>query len=117
MILLDQQKSYNALDRSRCLDILERYGVGSRALRLPRRYWEQLQMVARVGGHYGEPFCRERGITQGDPLSPTIFNVVVDVVVRHWESLVQERAGGGRINGDGDMAQPSGGEIRERDDG
>ena len=23
-------------------------------------------------------------MTQGDPLSPTIFNVVVDTVVRHW---------------------------------
>ena len=23
-------------------------------------------------------------MTQGDPLSPTIFNVVLDVVVRHW---------------------------------
>ena len=53
-------------------------------------------MVARVGGHYGETFCRERGITQGDPLSPTIFNLVVDVIVRHWESLVKDRVGGGQ---------------------
>ena len=31
------------------------------------------------------------GVTQGDPLSPTIFNVVVDAVVRHWiEGLVTE---------------------------
>ena len=29
-------------------------------------------------------FKGERGVTQGDPLSPTIFNVVVDAVVRHW---------------------------------
>ena len=27
-ILLDLQKAYNALDKSRCLDILEGYGVG-----------------------------------------------------------------------------------------
>ena len=27
-------------------------------------------------------------MTQGDPLSPTIFNVVVDVVVRHWVTMV-----------------------------
>ena len=45
-------------------------------------------MVARAGGYYGTPFPRERGITQGDPLSPTIFNVVVDAVVFHWESLL-----------------------------
>ena len=41
-------------------------------------------MVARGGGYYGTAFKRERGVTQGDPLSPTIFNVVVDAVVRHW---------------------------------
>ena len=31
-------------------------------------------------------------VTQGDPLSPTIFNVVVDAVVRHWVHGVMEEA-------------------------
>ena len=48
-------------------------------------------MVVQVGGYYRQTFRGERGITQGDPLSPTIFNVVVDSVIRHWESLVTER--------------------------
>ena len=40
-------------------------------------------MAARSGGYYGTAFKGERGVTQGDQLSPTIFNVVVDAVVRH----------------------------------
>ena len=40
-------------------------------------------MVARVGGYYGTAFRGERGVMQGDPLSPTIVNVVVDAVVWH----------------------------------
>ena len=103
-IFLDLHKVYDSLDRSRCLDILEGYGVGPRALRLLRRYWERLKMVAQAGGYYGEPSCGKRGITQGEPLSPTIFNVVVDAVVLHWESLVAEREGGDRSNDDGDVA-------------
>ena len=48
-------------------------------------------MVARAGGYYGEAFKGARGVTQGDPMSPTIFNVVVDAVVRHWiEGLATE---------------------------
>ena len=41
-------------------------------------------MVARAGGYYGMAFKGERGVIQGDPLPPTIFNVVVDTAVRHW---------------------------------
>ena len=41
-------------------------------------------MVMRVGGYYGTAFQGARGLTQGDLFSPTIFNVVVDAVVRHW---------------------------------
>ena len=49
-------------------------------------------MVARAGGYLGTGFKGERGVTQGYPLSPTIFNVVVDVVVRHWVTLAVEEA-------------------------
>ena len=31
-------------------------------------------------------------MTQGDPLSPTIFNVVVDAVVRHWITIAVKEA-------------------------
>ena len=37
-------------------------------------------------------FGGERGVTQGDPLSPTIFNVVVDAVVRNWANRIVEEA-------------------------
>ena len=84
VIFLDLTKAYDALDRSRCLDILEGYGVGPGTRRLLQNDWRRLTMVARAGGYYGEAFKGARGVTQGEPLSPTIFNVVVDAVVRHW---------------------------------
>ena len=84
VIFLYLTKAYDALDRSRCLGILEGYGVGPGARRLLQNYWRRLTMAARVGGNYGAAFKGARGVTQGDPLSPTIFNVVLDAVVRHW---------------------------------
>ena len=44
-------------------------------------------MVARSGGYYEEVFKGARDVTQGEPLSPTIFNVVVDAVVIHWVKM------------------------------
>ena len=57
-------------------------------------------MVAKAGVYYGTAFKGAGGVTQGDPLSPTVFNVVVDVVVRHWVSMMveiaEERGGRGQ---------------------
>ena len=49
-------------------------------------------MVARAGRYYGADFKGARGVTQGDPLSPTILNVVVDAVVRRWVTVMMEGA-------------------------
>ena len=48
--------------------------------------------MARAGGYYGAAFKGDQGVTQGDLLSPTIFNVVVDVVVSHWVTVMVEGA-------------------------
>ena len=60
--------------------------------RLLREYWNKSTMVARAGGYYGTGFKGGRGVTQGDPLSPTIFNVVVYAVVYHWVTLLVTEA-------------------------
>ena len=59
-------------------------------------------MVAREGGYFGKAFKEKRGVTQGDPLSPTILNVVVDAVVRHWvNGIVDEAEAKGETGRDG----------------
>ena len=47
VIFLDLTKAYDALDRSRCLDILEVYGVGPNARRLLNTYWRRLMRMRR----------------------------------------------------------------------
>ena len=81
MIFLDLTKAYDALDRSRCLEILEGYGVGPNNRRLLTTHWRRQTMVARAAGYYGTAFEGDRDVTQGDPMSLTIFNVVADALV------------------------------------
>ena len=88
VIFLDLQKAYDALDMSRCLEILEGYGVGPRDWRLLQMYWRRLKMIARAGEYYGTTFQGAHGETHGDPLSPIIFNVVVDTVEIHWLAVL-----------------------------
>ena len=87
-IFLDLHKAYDALYYGCCLDTIVAYRVGPWALRLLRRYWDHLSMVVWAGIYFGSPFKGQLSVTQGDPLSLTIFNVVVDAVLQHWVSVL-----------------------------
>ena len=50
--------------------------------------------MARDGGYFGLPFKGYHSVIQGDPLSPTIFNVVVDAVIHHLVTVVVPNADG-----------------------
>ena len=39
-------------------------------------------MVTKSGKYYGRPFITGRVVTQGDPVLPKLFNIIVDAVVR-----------------------------------
>ena len=85
---LDPHKSHDALERSRCREILDGYSVVPQSTRLLQTYWRRITMVARAGGYCRTAFQGARGVTQGYMLSPTIFNVLMDVLVRNWVTVV-----------------------------
>ena len=57
------------------------YGVGQSTEILLRQYWERLTMVSQARQYYGDQFTGSRWVTQGDPVPPTILNMVVDAVI------------------------------------
>ena len=66
--------------------------MGPQAFPILYEYWDRLRVVACVRRCYVAAFKVFRGVIQGNPLYPIIFNVVVITVVRHWILLL---AGGG----------------------
>ena len=84
-IFLDLRKAYDAMDQDRCLKIPHGVGVGEKTVWLIARFWKESGLCCRAAGFYGRLFKARRGVTQGGPLSPTIFNLMVDAVVREWE--------------------------------
>ena len=76
------------MDWERCLEILVEYGVGPQTEQILHTHWEGLTMVSRAGRYYGNPSAGSRGVTQSELISLTILNMVVDVVIRHWEMVV-----------------------------
>ena len=82
-----------------CLGIMVEYRVGLRTIRILQIYWGLLTMVARAGRYFVIPFKGYHSITQGKPLFPTIFNVVVDAVIRYWLAVVEPTKDGTEVLG------------------
>ncbi len=83
-VFLDLRKALDAMDWERCIMLLEGYGAGPWMIRLIHEYWRDAIMVCQAAGYYGVAFKASRGVTQGGPLSATLFNIVVDAVVWEW---------------------------------
>ena len=70
------------------MEILVGYGLVPQMERLLCNYWYRLTMVSQSGRYFGSMLNRYRGVAQVDLLTPTIFNMVVDAVIRHWGMFV-----------------------------
>ena len=81
-------KAIDALDRDICLEILEAYEVVLWNLLLLRTYWDRLTMVYLAVGYNGTAFNGFWSMAQGGLMPLTILNMMVDLMVGHWVSLV-----------------------------
>ena len=81
-VFINVRTAYNSLYIGRCMEILHGYGLGPKIHRLLQWYWDGQRVVPKSGKYYGRPFSTGRGLTQRYLVSPAIFNIVVDAVVR-----------------------------------
>ena len=87
-VFIDLRKAYDTLDRVRTMAILVGYGVGPNLCQFIQTIWDGDTLVPKSGGYFGKPLKAERGVRQGDIISPIIFNIVVDCVLREWYQML-----------------------------
>ena len=58
--------------------------MGPNVLGLLKFYWDNQHCVAKCGKYHRNTFVSYCCATQGGVVSPSLFNVLVDAVVRKW---------------------------------
>lgn len=82
MAFMDLEKAYDRVDREALWKVLYMYGVGGRLLHAVKSMYEGGRACVRVGSEVSEWFDVKVGVRQGCVMSPWLFNVYMDGVVR-----------------------------------
>ncbi|KAK2654625.1 hypothetical protein Ddye_014481 [Dipteronia dyeriana] len=82
LVKLDFEKAYESVDHEFLFEIFSRMGFGNKWVEWIRWCATSLLLSVLVNGCQTKEFSIERGLYQGDPLSPLLFYMVVEVLSR-----------------------------------
>jgi len=78
LCFLDLKKAYDMVPHKRLLYKLRTAGLGEKMTNYIEEMYRTSNMVVRVGSECSEPFKYGRGVRQGCPTSPVIFNLYIN---------------------------------------
>ena len=79
---IDFKAAFDSVDRSRMYELLALIGLPLKIIRLIERLYAGSKCVVRVGQNTSPEFEVRTGVKQGALLSPTLFNIVLDYVLK-----------------------------------
>ncbi|KAL1923271.1 uncharacterized protein VTP21DRAFT_8251 [Calcarisporiella thermophila] len=80
-LFLDQEKAYDRVSWHWLERYLEKFNFGSRFRSFIQRLHNGYQASVSISGSLTVPFPITRGIRQGDPLSPYLYNITVEPIL------------------------------------
>ena len=85
---MDLEKAYDRIDRDALWNVLRMYGVGGNILGAIQSFYDESEACVRVDREEGEWFNVKVGLRQGCVMSPWLFNIFMDGVMKE----VRERS-------------------------
>lgn len=87
ILSLDQEKAYDRVEWDYLHQVLERYGFGPKVRHWVRCCYSDLSAKILLNGRQSAPYTLQRGLRQGDPLAPILFNFVLEPFLQHYNSI------------------------------
>ena len=86
-LFVDFKKAYDSIHRKGLFTIMSEFGIPKKLVRMAAVCLEGARSRVSVGGQHSDAFAVNSGLRQGDGLSPLLFNLVLEWVVRAIENI------------------------------
>ena len=86
MCFYDLQKAFDSIQYPVLLKRLYESGVNGKAWRILRSWYTSSKSMVRVNGVLSSPFTLEHGVLQGSVLSPVLFLLMMDPLLKSLQS-------------------------------
>ena len=95
LLKLDFEKAYDRVNWSFLIEVLRRKGFDAGYIHKIQQLVSGGQTAISINGEIGPYFHNKRGVRQGDPLSPLLFNFIVEAL----SAMLSAAAAAGHIKG------------------
>ena len=98
---LDLEKAYDRVEREKLWQVLRRRGMSEGLVRILERVYDGVKVRFVLGNMKSEWVTVRRGVRQGCPLSPTLFNMYIAEVAE----VLEEEGGGVQYTREGEEGE------------
>lgn len=90
VIFVDFKKAYDSIDRQSLFKTLQELGIDRKTRKLIEQTLTNTSSKVKFLGEISEPFEIKTGVRQGDGLSPILFNLILEKVMRTWKQEMEK---------------------------
>ena len=84
---LDFKRAFDSVHRASMWKIVRLYGIPTKLVNLMKSMYDGTESCVRVSQGHTDFFNVDSGVRQGDSLSPLLFNIVLDFVMKKVEQI------------------------------
>jgi hypothetical protein len=81
-LLLDQEKAYDRINLDYLQQVLEKFGFPSAIITCLYNLLAYNKIKVNVNGYFTDDVHKRRGLKQGDPISPILYNLAFEPLLR-----------------------------------